>query len=68
MSGPLEKEAYVVDCVVAITGPNPQVKMQGDLTLIVGFGEEGFGLGAIGEMALKIGETIDLFQPLFDTK
>ncbi len=67
-SGPLEAGAYVVDCLLAITGPNPQVKMQGNLTLVVGFGEEGFALSAIGEMALKIGETIELFQPLFDAK
>jgi hypothetical protein len=67
-SGPLEAGAYLVDCVLAITGPNPQVKMQGNLTLVVGFGEEGFALSAIGEMALRIGEAIELFQPFFDAK
>jgi len=68
VAGPLEKDAYIVDCTVEITGPNPQVKMHGNLTLVVGFGEEGFALNAIGEMALKIGETIELFQPFFDGK
>ena len=66
--GPLEAGAYVVDCTVAITGPNPQVKMQGNLTLVVGFGEEGFALKAVGELVPKVSDTIDLFQPLFDAK
>jgi len=68
ISGPLEKDAYIVDLIVAITGPNPEVKMNGDLTLVVGFGEQGFALSAIAEMALKIGEAIELFQPFFDGK
>jgi len=68
IEGPLEKGAYVVDCTLAITGPDPQVKMHRNLALVVGFGEQCFARNAIGEMMAMVGTAIERFQPFFDGK
>lgn len=65
-AGPLKDNANVMECRVAITGPNPHVYMQRDLTLIVGFGEQHFAWGAIQEMAIAVGQTIEAFDGFFN--
>lgn len=65
-SGPLDEDAPFLDARFEITGPNPHVQMERDLTLIVGFGEERFSFPAIREIVPKVGQVIDAFQPFFD--
>jgi hypothetical protein len=66
--GPLDEDANVVDCRFAITGPDPKVHMQGNLTLIVGFGKEGFAWNAICGLVPVVGQAIDAFQHFFDAQ
>jgi hypothetical protein len=67
-TGPLDEKAQIVDCRFAITGPDPHVQMQGELTLLIGFGREGFNWGAITEIPVPVGQIIDIFEPYFGSK
>jgi hypothetical protein len=66
--GPLSLDTNVVDCRFEIAGPNPHVQMQGNLTLLVGFGEKGFAWNAIVDMARSVGQVIDAFPQFFNAQ
>ncbi len=66
--GPLDEHANVVDCRFEITGPNPHVQMHGNLTVVVGFGQQGFAWNAIVGMVPVVGQTIDAFQHFFEAQ